>query len=296
MWPMEKGLFEAPITALARLADGSLVAAVNGQGLRHVDAEGKELHRLDMLEGKPLRCVTALAEDARRQGVYFTVGTTRHDAEDWVWDLMECNSDGLLVHWGVSDGQPQVLLRGLAYPNGLLVEDSGSLLFTQSWNHSLSRFRTGGAVEVVIPNMPGYPARIAPASSGGYWLVQFAMRTQLVELVLRDKRFKLEMMRRVEPELWVRPALKTVGSHLEPLQFGGVKKLGIRKPWAPPRSYGLVLRLDEEYEPVESMHSRVDGTHHGVMAAREIDGRLMVAVKGNGCLLSANVNDEGANS
>lgn len=283
--------FEAPITALARLADGSLMAAVNGQGLRHVDAQGKELNRLDTLEGRPLRCVTALTEDAGHQGVYFTVGTTCHDAEDWVWDLMECNSDGLLVHWGISGGQPQVLLRGLAYPNGLAVEDNASVLLTQSWSHSLSRYRPDGAVDAVIPNMPGYPARIAPASGGGYWLAQFAMRTQLVELVLRDTRFKHEMMRRVEPELWVRPALKTIGSHLEPLQFGGVKKLGIRKPWSPPRSYGLVVRLDEEYEPVASMHSRVDGTHHGVMAAREIDGRLVVAVKGNACLLSANLEE-----
>lgn len=142
-----------------------------------------------------------------------------------------------------------------------------------------------GRIEILIDNMPGYPARIAPAAGGGHWLAVFAMRTQLIELVLREAQFRREMMRSVEPELWIRPALKTTGSYLEPLQGGGIKKLGIRKPWAPPRSYGLVVRLDASCEPVFSLHSRVDGSNHGVMAAREIGNRLFVAAKGNDRLL-----------
>ena len=92
-------------------------------------------------------------------------------------------------------------------------------------------------------------------------------------------------MRTLEPALWIRPALKTAGSHLEPLQGGGIKKLGLRKPWAPPRSYGLVLRLDGDCEALYSLHSRVDGKNHGITAAREIGGRLFVVSKGNDRLL-----------
>ncbi|HZD26198.1 MAG TPA: SMP-30/gluconolactonase/LRE family protein [Alphaproteobacteria bacterium] len=286
--------FEAPITALARLADGGFAVGVNGTGVLHLDPSGRVLATIDTLNGAPLRCVTAIAEDKARGGVYFTVGSTRHDAEDWVWDLMELNRAGLLAYWPLGSGAAEVLLEGLAYPGGVQVEDGGaSLLFTQSWTHSLARYHLtggrGGGVDVVIDNMPGYPARIAPAANGGHWLALFAMRTQLVELVLREPQFRREMMRSVDPELWIRPALRTTGSYLEPLQGGGIKKLGIRKPWAPPRSYGLAVRLDAECDPVDSMHSRVDGRNHGVMAAREIGGRLYLAAKGAGRLLVENL-------
>ncbi len=293
--------FEAPITAMTRLADGGFVVALNGAGLLHVDAAGTTRAKLSQLAGVPLRSVTAVAEDLSRGGVYFTVGSQLHDAEDWIWDLMESNRTGRLAYWPPNADRAEVLLDGLAYPNGLQVEDNGaSLLFTQSWNHSLARYRLSGGpgqrgFEVVIDNMPGYPARIAPAQGGGHWLALFALRTQLVELMLKDRAFRREMMATVDPVLWIRPALRTLGSHLEPLQGGGIKKLGIRKPWAPPRSYGLVLRLDSQCEPLRSFHSRVDGRQHGIMAAREIDGRLYAVAKGNDCILVQDLDSLGAN-
>jgi hypothetical protein len=289
---------DRPITALTALADGRLAVGLNGHGLSILRPDGTVEAALTRLGGTPLRCITAVAEDTARGGVFFTVGTLRHDAEDWVWDLMERNSAGLLGYWRPDGGHAEILLDGLPYPNGLAVEAGGeSLLFTQSWTHSLMRYRIGArgpaAVEAVIDNLPGYPARIAPARGRGHWLAIFAMRTQLVELVLREARFRQEMMRTVDPELWVRPSLRATGSHLEPLQGGGIKKLGIRKPWAPPRSYGLVVRLDAEAEPVFSMHSRVDGHCHGVMAARELGGRLVVVCKGDGRLCASDLDGVG---
>ncbi|HUN39367.1 MAG TPA: hypothetical protein VMU81_03680 [Acetobacteraceae bacterium] len=290
----------APITALEQLRDGRLAVGLNGGGVCILRPDGTVEAALAQLGGAPLRSVTAIAEDPVRGGVFFTVGSLRHDAEDWVWDLMERNCAGLLGYWQPDAGRAEVLLEGLPYPNGLAVEDGGeSLLFTQGWSHSVARYRIGAkkssVVETVIDNLPGYPARIAPARGGGHWLAIFAMRTQLVELVLREAPFRQEMMRVVDPELWVRPSLRATGSYLEPLQGGGIKKLGIRKPWAPPRSYGLVVRLDAEAEPVFSMHSRVDGHCHGTTAARESGGRLIVVSKGDGRLCACNLESAGGN-
>jgi hypothetical protein len=95
------------------------------------------------------------------------------------------------------------------------------------------------------------------------------VRTHLVEFVLREDDFRNEMMRTIPPKYWVAPALSSNDDCLEPMQFGGIKALGIQKPWAPPRSYGLVARLDASGEVMESLHSRVGGRYHGVTAAIE---------------------------
>ncbi len=282
--------FDSPVSAFARLPDGNLLVGLDGNGLAHLDAQGHTLHTASRLDDRPLTGITALASD-RDGGVYFTVGSIRHQAADWVRDLMECNREGLVGHW-VPGHDPQCLRRNLAFPNGVLMEGDGRhLVVTESWTHGVTRYAIqGGAqggMETLIDNLPGYPSRISAARGGGYWLAIFAMRTQLVELVLRDQAFKQDMMRSLAPELWIRPALASTGSHLEPLQMGGVRKLGIRKAWAPPRSYGLVLRVDNSGAIVESMHSRVGGHCHGVMAAREIDGRLLIVSKGNHRLLAA---------
>ena len=66
------------------------------------------------------------------------------------------------------------------------------------------------------------------------------------------------------------------------MQFGSIKALGIEKPWAPPRSYGLLVRIDEEGDILESLHSRVGGRHHGITAARETAQGLVIISKGSG--------------
>lgn len=285
-------IFDSPVSAFARLPDGDLVVGLDGGGLVHLDARGRPLHTAATLDGRPLTGITAVTSDGDT-GVYFTIGSTRHNAADWVRDLMECNRNGLLGHW-IPGHDPQCWRRDLAFPNGVLMDNDGQhLVITEGWAHSVSRYQIQGSIlgekQTLIDNLPGYPSRISAAGGGGYWLAVFAMRTQLVEMVLHDQAFKQDMMRSLAPELWIRPALASTGSHLEPLQMGGVRKLGIRKAWAPPRSYGLVLRVDNSGEVTESMHSRVGGHCHGVTAAREINGRLLIVSRGSNRLLAAPV-------
>ncbi|MDN5863124.1 MAG: SMP-30/gluconolactonase/LRE family protein [Salinisphaera sp.] len=285
--PQTLGEFDAPITALARVNDDTIAVAVQQVGLLLVNpADGQVINQIKDCGGGD---ITALTADGQG-GLYAAIGSTRHRAEDWFWDLMERNRSGQLIHWHPDRGDADVLADGLAWPNGLaLAADGQALLVAQSWDHSLVRYslpiRGAEKRATVIDNLPGYPARISAAAAGGYWLALFAMRTQLVELVLRENAFRQQMMREISPELWIRPALRSTGSHLEPLQGGGIKKLGIRKPWAPPRAYGLVLRLDRDCEPVASLHSRVDGQSHGITAALEAGGRLYIASKGHDALL-----------
>ena len=87
---------------------------------------------------------------------------------------------------------------------------------------------------------------MAPAPDGGYWLTAFTLRTQLVEFVLRETAYRERMMKEIDPRYWIAPALTSGNTFLEPMQGAQLKTMGIIKPWAPPRSYGLVMRLDAD--------------------------------------------------
>jgi hypothetical protein len=65
--------------------------------------------------------------------------------------------------------------------------------------------------------------------------------------------------------------------------------MGILKPWAPPRSYGLVVRVGDDLIPKFSLHSRVGGRHHGVVAVAERGDELFVLSKGAGRILRLSV-------
>ena len=90
---------------------------------------------------------------------------------------------------------------------------------------------------------------------------------------------------RPDPAFWIAPALRSDGHYLEPVQGGGLRKHGSVKAWAPPRSYGLVIFLDDEFEPESSLHSRVGGRNHGIVAVAQRDDDLFVLSKGAGRIL-----------
>jgi hypothetical protein len=172
----------------------------------------------------------------------------------------------------------------LGYAFGALDDGQGHILVSESWRHQVSIVKDRRTVPAIAA-LPGYPARMAPSARGGLWLSLFACRTQLVEFVLRESDYRREMLRTIDPKYWVAPALSSGADFLEPLQGGSVKQMGILKPWAPPRSYGLLVLFNADFIPVLSLHSRTGGRHHGVVAVVESGDDLFVLSKGAGRIL-----------
>jgi sugar lactone lactonase YvrE len=279
--------FDGNAGGLAMHPDGRLLVCVAGKGLAAVDITGRQTW-LSQAEDRPLRCLTSVA--AADGTIFLTDGTTAYEPDDWSRDLMAKNHLGRLLACGPGLDAPRVLLRDLYYPNGLAISGK-HLWFTESWNHRVSRAAIDGQTiarpQVVIGNLAGYPARLGSAAGGGFWLAVFAVRTHLVEFVLREDEYREEMIRTIPPSLWVAPAMATSNHCHEPMQFGSIKALGIEKPWAPPRSYGLIVRIDERGDLLESMHSRVGGRYHGITAAREVAQGLIIVSKGSGRVILA---------
>jgi sugar lactone lactonase YvrE len=268
-------------------AGGALYAGLAGAGVVRLDAQGRETARLQAADGRPLHCATAIAAlpDGR---LAITEGSSQNPPQRWCHDLMERRALGRLLAADADLSQAATVLDHLAWPAGLLVQaDRGQLWFSESWRHRLLALplAAGAAPQPLVRNMPGYPGRLAPDRSGGAWLALFAVRTQLVELVLRERKFRQEMLADIDPHFWIAPSLHATGHYLEPLQGGALKKLGMMKPWAPPRSYGLIVHLAADGESTGSLHSRAGGLHHGITAVCVRDGRLLAVSKGGSRLL-----------
>lgn len=279
--------YQHPVTALAVLADGALAVALGGTVV--IGSDPKKHETVNHADGKALTAITALHGEADGSLLICDASAT-HPCSDWRRDLLEKGKTGRLVRYNRSTGASKAIVSGLEYAFGALVDDRNRVLVSESWRHRIS-LAEGGRPVPGIPALPGYPARMAMASGGGFWLSLFACRTQLMEFVLRENDYRREMMSTIEPKYWVAPAFSSGGDFREPLQAGAVKQMGILKPWAPPRSYGLVVRFNSDFIPVYSLHSRVGGRHHGIVAIAERGDDLFILSKGSGRILRLSLSE-----
>jgi hypothetical protein len=276
-------VFDAEISALAGLPDdGVAVALVDG---RIVFVGG--VHEGRTISAKAeVQCITALT--ATRDGALLVAnGSASHGSVDWKRDLMEKNASGSVWRLEPTSAAWTQLASHLAYPNGLL-EEVDSIVVSESWRCALtrvSRSRAGHGAPL-LENLPAYPSRMSRGANGEIWLALFAPRSQIVEFVLSEDRYRHRMMEQIDPDYWVAPCLRSGRSPLEPTQQGGVKQLGILKPWAPTRSSGLIARLDGTYRPMASFHSRTNGRRHGVTSCLAWDGRIYFSAKGDDIVAS----------
>jgi hypothetical protein len=277
---------EDVVGALAWSPRSGLVACVSNRGVCSIGEDGQIKGWLEQAGGDPIRCATAVA-CAADGTVYLTDGSRHNRAEQWKLDLMQKRApSGRLIGCGPDLGNARVIAGNLDWPAGVVVtHDQKSVFVAESWTHRLTEYgRCDDRSRLVVKNCAGYPSRLSRASGGGYWLACFALRTQLTEFILREHAFRTRMMTDVPEPLWAGPSLGGAFDPREPTQIGRIKKLGIQKPWAPPRSYGLVARLDAVGHAVESFHSRASGQFHGVTCVVERHGRVVATSKGHGKL------------
>lgn len=263
----------ADVSALAVEEDGTLAVALDDGSLRIGGT------RVEGFNG-----VTALAFHGGK--LYVANGSEHFRPSQWVSDLMHRKASGSLWEVDVKTGQRRKLASGLAYANGVAVDAANNrLLVSESWRHRICAVPLdGGGVTEVLGRLPAYPGRIV-AGTGGYVLALFAPLNRLVEFVLQEPQYRADMMREIDSRYWIAPTLSPPENFLEPLQNGGVRSMGVHKPWSPTRSYGLVAMLDQNVRPLSSFHSRANGRFHGVTSAITVDGAILAASKGGNHVL-----------
>lgn len=283
-----EGCMDADVCALAAVPDGGLAVGLANGRVRFAGG------RLDGAAapappGRTFRCITAITA-IDNETVAVTEGSLDHEAAQWRRDLLGHGESGSVWTARAGDAAARQVAGGLAWPAGIALDRDGAFIVSESWAHRLVKLSASGEPQTVVGDLPGYPGRLSRASDGGYWLCVFAPRSQLVEFVLREREFRERMMREIAEEHWVAPALFSGRDFREPLQGGAVKSMGMLKPWAPTRSYGLVCKLDSDLLPVWSAHSRADGRLHGVTAAVEANGWLYACSQGGDAVVAFSTN------
>jgi hypothetical protein len=274
--PIGVRTFEQKITAAAALPDGGLVIGLMDGTIRFLSDGGEENARVERLAGTA-GGPTALAIAANGD-IAATFGSAVHGNDAWRRDLMTNGATGSL--WRIAGStDKKKLCDGLRWPAGVVDDPKLGLVIAEAWSHRLRAVAATGSLSVILAQLPGYPGRIARVD-GGHVLCLFAPRLAMVEFILKERGFRERMVREIPEAYWMAPAYCSGLEFKEPLLGGAVKQLGVMKPWAPTRSYGLVVRLDEEFNAIASFHSRGDGTRHGVTSAAEFQGNLIFASRG----------------
>jgi hypothetical protein len=276
--------FDRTITCIAAAADGHLAIGLLGAEvvLLQPDGAARSLPLADTAHA------TALAFHG--DDLIVCRGSARYDPEHWKRDLMEAGvsepGSGSIV-LVPREGAPRIVADRLRWPYGA-VSHKGQIVISESWSHRLLTVDPAAdpSPQPVLSDLPGYPARLCAASDGGLWLAVFAPRSQLIEFVLRERGYRRRMLNEINSDFWIAPTLANGRSFLEPIQGGALKQMGVLKPWAPSRSYGLVIKLDSRLEPIVSFHSRADGSRHGTTSVLEHAGTLFVASKGGDVIVS----------
>ncbi len=285
---------EAEILATASAPDGGIAIFDAVRGLSLLDISKRSMVRRNIAR-LPFASVTAATfRDA--DTLLVCVGSTTNSVAEWQRDLLESEVAGSVWSVDLRNSEAKPIAQGLSYPAGCIVlADGKSALVSESWKNRLVLIDLDQkkAPVPVLTALPGYPGRLSPRARGGAWLSLFAPRNQLVEFVRRERTYRRAMMAEVPKEFWVAPALSSGASFSEPMQGGALIQMGILKPWAPTRSYGLVVALDDHHSPVASFHSRTGGTRHGLTSTVEYGSGLVVASKGGDEIISIALSDGG---
>ena len=281
--PVVEEELASDISALAISSDGEVVVGLDAGGvLTKRSIQSGEWTKIDF-QGAPAH-VTAMAFSPTGD-LYFCIGSQVHRPALWNNDLMKLGASGSV--WVLRKGErtPARIADGLAYPSGIGFLEDGRPLVSEAWKHRLVSLDGNGRVAAVLSDLPGYPGRILSAGGDVHWLCVFAPRSQMIEFVLREHVYREHMVNTIDNRFWMAPTLRAGKHFKEPVQGGGIRHLGIQKPWGPTRSYGLIVRIEGGNRIAASLHSRSDGNRHGMTSIAGWNGGVVASSRGDGALI-----------
>ncbi|GER32735.1 calcium-dependent phosphotriesterase superfamily protein [Striga asiatica] len=122
--------------------------------------------------------------------IFFTDTSNRYNRVDHFFILLEGEATGRLLRYDPQTRTTHVILKGLAFPNGVqLSQDQSYLLYTETTNCRIMKHMLmgpkAGSTEVVA-NLPGFPDNIRITETGDFWVAIDCCRTAVQEVFVRN--------------------------------------------------------------------------------------------------------------
>lgn len=234
--------------------DGTLYIADAFQGLMAADANGLVRLLTAEAEGTPIRYANDvdIAPDGR---IYFTDSSMRFGAGEIgstlaasVLDLVEHSATGRVLRYDPATGDTKVLATGLSFANGLALDSAAEAIFVlETGGYRLWRYPIeGGAGEVVLSNLPGFPDNLNRAPDGSLWFGLVSPRNAIMD--------------RLSGNVFARRLIMRLPEKMKPA----------------PTRYGFVIRLDSQGKFMESLQDPIGDFALTTGAIPLEDGRLIV--------------------
>ncbi|XP_077236648.1 protein STRICTOSIDINE SYNTHASE-LIKE 10-like [Tasmannia lanceolata] len=244
-----------PLGVQFNMATGDLYIADAYYGLVAVGPEGGLATQLATeAEGEPF-CLTNGVDINQENGdVYFTDSSTVFQRRDAMWAILSGEKTGRLMKYDPKSKEVSVLLRGLAFANGVaLSQNSTFLLVAETATSRILRFwlqgPKAGTLEL-FAQLPGLPDNIKRNSRGEFWVALNVQTGLLPKWGLLNS--------------WVRKAILMLPWKYEILRL------------AVPE-HGVAMRFSEEGEILEVLEDNNDGeTLNSISEVEESNGTLWI--------------------
>ncbi|HEY4221293.1 MAG TPA: SMP-30/gluconolactonase/LRE family protein [Myxococcota bacterium] len=232
---------------MAFLPNGDLIVADVMKGLLRVDPSGAVEVLAHEAEGQPFTFLNAVATTKDGKGVYMTDSSDKWGYGDQIEDILEQMPSGRLIRFDIAEKDANVLVRGLAFANGLaLAPDESFALVAETARYRITKVMLTGdkrnIPETFIDNLPGFPDDISLSPRGTYWVALYSVRKPMLDAV--------------HPLPFVKDCLAGLPDFLRPR----------------PIAYGLVFEMDAAGHAIRSFHDPDASHFRDVTSAVESGG------------------------
>ncbi|KMT15142.1 hypothetical protein BVRB_3g062590 [Beta vulgaris subsp. vulgaris] len=170
---------------------GDLYIADAYFGLQRVGPEGGLASNVaTQAEGVPLYFTNDMDIDEENDIIYFTDTSTKFRRRHFMPSILSGDQTGRFIKYNKLTKEVTVLLRGLAFANGVaLSKDRSFVLVAETSTCRILRYwlqgPNAGQVETFVV-LPGFPDNIRRNSKGEFWVALHAKKTRLADWLLKN--------------------------------------------------------------------------------------------------------------
>lgn len=235
---------------LELLSDSELVVCDARRGLLAVALDNGAVRVLaDSVDDLPFQfCNNAAVLDDG--SIWFTDSSTRWGIDEWKSDLIEDTRTGRLLRFAPGEAEPEVVLEGLSFANGVArTADGGAVIVAETGHRRLRRVAVAGdragQESVFAEDLPGHPDNLALGSDGLIWVAYAAPADRTLKLL------------QTRAPTWLRGLVRRAPEAVKPK----------------PKPTAQVAAFDSSGHVVHEVSAKAD-TWHMATGVREAAGRV----------------------